>query len=91
MAEDGIDNRILLALTALIAGVYGWLIKHLSNSKKHPCADNLVYRDTCEQTVKRLEDCIEGQVKLETMRYEALTKRVDEGFADLKELIKNGR
>lgn len=81
------DNKILVGLVGLIAGVYGWLLKHLSNSKKHPCADKLVYQDLCGERSKRLEDCIEAEVRASKERYETLAKKVDDGFKEIKGLI----
>lgn len=68
-----------MGLIALIAGVYGWLLKHLSNSKKHPCGDNLVYKDVCEAN----RDCIEAKI-------DGLQKVIETRFDGLENLIKNG-
>lgn len=76
MAE--MDNKTLLAVFGLFVGVYGWLLKHLSNSKKHPCNDNLVYKDVCEAN----RDCIETKI-------DGLQKLVEQRFDNLEDLIKN--
>ena len=71
-----IDNKILLGITTMIVGVYGWLLKHLSNSKKHPCSDKLVYRDTCQAN----RDCIE-------MKIDGLKELLENRFDNLEKLI----
>lgn len=75
-------------LITTILGVYAWLLKHLSNSKKHPCKDDIVFRDVCDEKVKRIDDCVETQAKLSAERYETLTKKVDDGFDELKRLVR---
>jgi len=75
-----IDNRILIGIFGLIAGIYGWLIKHLSNHKKHPCSDDIVYKDVCQAQ----RDCIETSVK-------DLKEYSKERFDRIEELIKNER
>lgn len=54
-----VDSKIIVVVIGLFTGVYGWLIKHLSNSKKHPCADDIVFEKTCDAR----RDCIESSVK----------------------------
>ena len=77
MAE--MDNKVLIAIFAAIGGTYAWLLKHLSNSKKHPCCDNLVYKDVCEAN----RDCIETKI-------DGLGQLIDQRFDHVEELIKNG-
>lgn len=76
MAE--MDNRVLIAIFGAISGVFGWLLKHLSNSKKHPCSDSLVYKDVC----KANRDCIEEKI-------DGLQKVIETRFDNLEELVKN--
>lgn len=61
MAE--MDNKILMGIFAAIAGCYGWLIKHLMNSKnivtqdefaRHK--DSVQYKDNCGEIVKRIDE-----------------------------------
>ena len=40
------------SLLAGITGCYLFVMKHTSNSKKHPCKDALVYNDVCEERGK---------------------------------------
>jgi len=81
-----IDDKTLFGILALFAGIYGWLIKHLSNSNRHPNADKIVFHDVCLERNKRLEDCIENEIKQSKERYDNLIKAIDE----LKAMIKNG-
>lgn len=82
------DTKIITAIIAALVGIYGWLLKHLSNTTKHPCKEDIVFRNVCDEKVKRLDDCIETQAKLSAERYETLTKKVDDGFDDLKRLVR---
>lgn len=69
---------MVIAVFSSIIGLIYWVIRS---------RDRLVYRDVCESERKRLEDCIEGSLKLMQMQYKNLCNRFDE----LKELIKNDR
>lgn len=64
-----IDNRIILGLFAVFSTVYGWLLKHLFGKVQ--------YKDNCGEIVKRLDDCIEAEMRRNTERYEALEKKID--------------
>lgn len=77
MAE--MDNKVLIAIFAAICGTYAWLLKHLSNSRKHPSSDNLVYKDVCEAN----RDCIETKI-------DGLGKIIEQRFDHIEEIIKNG-
>jgi len=83
------DWRILGSLMAGLVALFGWLAKHISNTKKHPCKDDIVFGDVCDERSRRLQDCIENEVKVSKERYETLAKKVDDGFRDVKELIRN--
>lgn len=85
------DIKIFGIVTVAIAGVYGWLLKHLSNTKKHPCKDDIVFKDVCESERKRLDDCIETVVKRSDERHKELKEDMKAEFAEVKELIRNGR
>ncbi len=86
-----IDSKIAIFASTVIVGVCGWVAKHITNSKKHPCKDDIVFKDVCDETQRRLEDCVESEAKLCQQRYESLTKQVDSGFAEVKQLIKEKR
>jgi hypothetical protein len=79
MAE--IDSKILLGIVGLITTVYGWLFKHLFGKVQ--------FKDVCAAKHKGLEDCIEAEEKRNTERYEALDKKIDAGFKELKQLVRN--
>lgn len=68
------DNKILIGIFTLIAGVYTWLLRHI---KKHPCADELVFKDVCEAN----RDCIETQIA-------GLKELLGQRFDNLEELVK---
>lgn len=87
MAEN--DVWIQRVLIGAIVGIYGWFLKHISASRRHPCADNIVFQDVCDAEKKRLEDCIEGEVKRSEQRHTELRQDMKDGFAEIKELIKN--
>lgn len=83
------DWRILGPLMAGLVALFGWLAKHISNTKKHPCKDDIVFQDVCDERSRRLQDCIENEVTVSKERYETLAKKVDDGFREVKELIRN--
>lgn len=91
MAE--FDSRLAIglfvALVSLISIVLGCFIRHVSKGRRHPCSDDIVYKDVCAEKTKGLNDCIEGAVNLMKIQYENLNTKVDKGFKDLKEFIKN--
>lgn len=72
------DNKVLIAIFTMISGVYIWLLKHLSNSKKHPNSDNLVFRDVCEAN----RDCLE-------IKIDGLKELIEQRFDNLEKLVKN--
>ena len=71
---------VIIGVFGAIIGVYIWVAKHISNSKKHPCGEKLVYKDVCEAN----RDCIEGSI-------ESLKELINTKFAHIEELIKSGR
>lgn len=77
MAE--MDNKVIIAIFAPILGIFGWLLKHMSNPKKHPCSDDIVYKEVCE--AKR--DCIEAKI-------DGLQKVIETRFDSLEDLLKKG-
>jgi len=89
------DTRSLIYVISgvfgAIIGVYVWVAKHIAARKKHPCSDDLVFKDVCEERSGRLQDCIESEVRFSKERYETLTKKIDDGFKEIKEELKNAR
>lgn len=64
-----IDNKIILGIFAVFTAVYGWLLRHLFGKVQ--------YKDNCGEIVKRLEDCIEAEMRRNTERYGTLEKKID--------------
>jgi len=77
----------LLTIVGLVVGCYVWCSRHINNRKKHPCADDLVYKGVCESERRRLEDCMENGLKNVDMRLSELKSDVKDGFKEVKELI----
>ena len=81
---------ITIGVFTAIIGVYIFLFKHIGNGK-HPDSSKVVYKDVFESEVGRIDDCIEGSINNLNRRIDELRVDVKDGFADVKELIKNGR
>lgn len=71
-----IIGGVLLAV--IPAGIIG-VTKHCTNEKKHPPADEIVFKDVCASAHKGLEGTIEA-------KFEGMDNR----FADLKETTQRG-
>ena len=87
------DVKLIIALIGIfgaIIGVYVWVARHITARKKHPCADNVVYRDVCESERRRIDDCIEGAERRTEQRFKEVKDDMRNGFNEVKELIKNG-
>lgn len=52
---DAADWKIIGFVTAPVIGLYGLLIRHISGGNRHPKADDVVYRDVCEERGKANE------------------------------------
>jgi len=90
MAE--IDNKILIGLFSIIVGIYGWLIKHISNSKKHICKDDydrfkdsVQFKDVCQSKMEGMDNCFSGEIKRVEQVLGGKLDRI-EGL-----IVKNGR
>jgi len=73
------DWKIIGPLICGLTVIYGWLFKHASNSKKHPCKDDIVFREVCQAN----RDCIETKL-------DGLEKLTKQGFENIENLIKKG-
>jgi len=82
---------VVLGVFAAIIGCYLWMAKHITNSKKHPCKEDIVYRDVCEAERGRIEDCVESELKNVNRRLDEQRSDMKDGFSRLESLIKNGR
>ncbi len=85
MAEN--DIWIMRAIIGALVGIYGWFLKHISTSKKHPCKDDItekfdkvVFQDVCDERSKGIRDCIENEIVSSKERYETLTETMKGGF-----------
>ena len=77
---DASDWKIVGFVAAPVIGLYGWFIRHLSGTNRHPKADDLVYNDVCEER---------GKANIEAHRYlkegiDAAIARSDEQHKELK-------
>ena len=46
---DAHEWKILGFISGPIIGMYAWFIKHVTSGSIHPKADDLVYKDVCEE------------------------------------------
>lgn len=82
-----------------ILGVYVWVGKHISNSKKHPCKDDIVYGDVCtergkanEQAHLHLKEGIDNAIARSNEQHDELKADMKSGFSEIKTLIiQNGK
>lgn len=80
------DIKIIAIIAAPILGFAGWVTKHITNSKKHPCKSDIVFKDVCETK----QDCIEGEIKNLSNRVDDMKKDMNRGFDRLEAAIRNG-
>ena len=80
------DWRIVGPFIAAMIGLFGWLAKHISNTKKHPCKDDVVFKDVCDAK----QNGLENEIKNLSNRVTDLRIDMKDGFCELKTLIKNG-
>lgn len=73
-----IDNKVVLGAVGLFAATYGWLLRHLFGKAQ--------FKDVCESERRRLDDCIEAEMKRNSERYTALEKKIDR----LTDIVLNG-
>ena len=76
----------LIALTVTpILGFIGWVTKHITNSQKHPCKKDIVFKDVCDAK----QDCIESEIKNINNRLDDIKADMKDGFGRVERLIKN--
>ncbi len=93
------DWRILGPLMAGLVALFGWLAKHISNTRKHPCKDDIVFGDVCvergkanEQAHLHLKEGIENAIAHSDEQHTELKADMKSGFGEIKTLIiQNGR
>jgi len=78
MADDKTQIWIVGTLIAAVTGLYGWFLTHMSNSKKHPSKDAIVYKDYCDKN----HDCVEAKI-------DGLKELMEQRFDSLEELVRN--
>ena len=95
------DWKVITICLGLIISTYGailvlqrWVSGHIADRRKHPCVDEVVYKDVCEQVQTQniserthLEDCIEGESKRTGERFKELKQDMQRGFDEVKALI----
>lgn len=79
-----------------IIGVYVWVARHIANSKKHPCKNDIVFEDVCiergkanEQAHDYLREGIQAAIAKSDEQHTELKKDMKEGFTEIKTLIQN--
>lgn len=99
------DWKILGAIISLIGGTYLAIIilqryfsAHMADRRKHPCADDVVFKDVCDQVQitnskehNFLNDCLERVEEQTGKRFAELKTDMKDGFKELTELIKEIR
>jgi tRNA A37 threonylcarbamoyltransferase TsaD len=65
----------------LVAGAIIAVIKHVSNEKKHPDTEKIVYKDVCNAEMQGLQDCFEAKLN-------NVVADISEIKTDVKELLK---
>ena len=78
---------VIVAIFGAIIGVYIFLFRHIREPKKHPCGDDLVYKDVCQAN----QDCLEQGIKNVNNRLTEMKADMKDEFAEVKSLIKNSK
>ncbi len=94
------DERIIIGtIVAVGGGLASWLARHICNSRKHACKDDIVFRDVCdakgalnEQVHQHLSGRIEAAIKRGDEQHAELKDFCKDEFGEIKQLIRqNGR
>ncbi len=81
---DAHDWKVVGLVSAPVLGLYAWFLKHVTGSNRHPKADDLVYRDVCDERGKA-NDAEHKHLK---EGIDELKVDVRNGFNEIKNLIK---
>lgn len=76
-----IDIKLIMVIVAVFSAIfvaYTAIYKHIANAKKHPCSNDIVYKDVC----KANQDCLETKI-------DSLKELLEQRFDSIEELIKN--
>jgi len=84
---DGNNHMYLGAIATAVGGLSAWLFRHITNGKKHPDADAVVYRDVCEQVQKRIENTVNLEIAAMRQQIQNLDEKLEDRFDELKRLI----
>ncbi len=82
---DAHEWKILGFVATPVIGMYAWFIKHVTSSNRHPKADDLVYKDVCDERGKANE----SEHKHLKEGIDELKVDVRTGFDKLENLIKS--
>ena len=90
-----INMEMYIGLGTIIAAVLGlfWaLYEHSTNSDRHPAKKDIVFRDVCAPEMKRLEDCVEIELRNVKFQIDKIDKKFDKHCEEIKSLIRtNGK
>ena len=78
---------ITTCVAAGIIGAIGAVIKHISNERKHPDIDKIIFKDVCVEKMKGQEDCVEAEIKGLKENVDKLEKTTSAGFLEIRNLI----
>ncbi|KKN73162.1 hypothetical protein LCGC14_0403350 [marine sediment metagenome] len=81
------EVKLIALIVTPILGFIGWVTKHITNSQKHPCKKDIVFKDVCEAK----QDCIESEIKNMNIRLDDIKADMKDGFERVERLIKNGK
>ena len=79
------EVKLIALIVTPILGFIGWVTKHITNSQKHPCKKDIVFKDVCEAK----QDCIESEIKNMNIRLDDIKADMKDGFGRVERLIKN--
>jgi hypothetical protein len=83
------DWKIFGPILAALIALYGFILNHLRNPDGHPAKKDIVYRDVCDSKMKRIEDCIEGEIRVMTEQIKSLEKSTNAGNKALANSIES--
>lgn len=69
---SGLALAAVIGAYGAIAALYNKVSIHTENSDHHPSGNDLVWKDTCDERVKRIEQKIDNQTKLMAVQFEEL-------------------
>ena len=82
------DSKLVTLVIGLIAGIYGWLLRHVT-SGKHPTKEAIVYKDVCESERKGIGDCIEGAIRRSDEQHKSVMDQINQRFEAQEKLFRS--